>query len=288
MSRHRFLPSLLLGASLGAGPAVAVTADAQSSTASSIRKTQSAVPPRPRVTGVLANTQWRLVEFQSMDDSQGTQRPDAPARYVLRLDADGTATMWLNCNRVTGTWLAEPTGKANKVAASGRFEFGHINPRAKPCPSPGMEQNILRQATNVRSFVLKDGRLNLALMADGGIYVWSREGTAAAGAKPATRAATKPVSSPPATQPRETQARPSSAPAAATQTQLWQVTRRVNLREQPSTQSKVLALLPPGTWLSRGDCQAAEGREWCRVSVQSGGEGFVAAEYLQATKPAAR
>ena len=38
---------------------------------------------------LLANTRWRLVEFQSMDDVVGILRPDDPSRYVMRLNGDG-------------------------------------------------------------------------------------------------------------------------------------------------------------------------------------------------------
>lgn len=227
--------------------------------------------------GVLARTQWRLVEFQSIDDAQGTQRPDMPSRYVLRLDADGTATLWINCNRVTGTWVAQPAGNDTRRRSgqpmSGTFKFDHFPERAEACATPGMEEAMLSHTPQVRSFTLKQGRLHLGLAADGGVYVWARDGTAAPSGvgKPAA---------PPA--PAATQAQPAST------MQDWQVTRRVNLREQPSTQARVLALLPPGTRMQRAECQSAEGREWCRVRVQSGGEGFVATEYLQPVPANAR
>ena len=47
----------------------------------------------------LAGTNWRLVEFQSMDDATGKIRPDDPSLYTMRLNADGTVNMRLNCNR---------------------------------------------------------------------------------------------------------------------------------------------------------------------------------------------
>lgn len=243
----RFLPCVLAGALLC--DAIKLAAEPGSA-------------PAALKSNVLANTQWRLVEYQSMDDAQGTQRPDTPSRYVLRLDADGVATIWLNCNRVTGTWLAHPVGPAAGRDAGGRFEFGQMPSRAADCPTPGMERSMLRQLPNVRSFTLKQGRLHLGLIADRGVYVWSRDSTAAAATPTAPKQAPE-------------------KPAARTNAEAWQVTRRVNLREQPSTQSRVLMVLNAGTRLARGACQAAEGREWCRVAVQSGGEGFVAAEYLR-------
>lgn len=69
-------------------------------------------------------TGTELVEFQSMDDSVGTVRPDDPSLYTMRLREDGSVSMKLNCNRATGTWTAEP-GADGK---SGRFELAHWRP----------------------------------------------------------------------------------------------------------------------------------------------------------------
>ncbi|MGH7849272.1 MAG: META domain-containing protein [Thermodesulfobacteriota bacterium] len=116
----------------------------------------------------LAGTEWRLVEFQSMDDAVGTTRPNDPSRYTMRLNGDGTVNMRLNCNTAKGTWSAE----AGPDPSSGRFEFGPLaSPRAL-CPPPSMDEQISAQAQYVRSYMLKDRRLYLSLMADGGIYVW--------------------------------------------------------------------------------------------------------------------
>lgn len=281
--RHlRIVPCVLLGASLDIALASPTGEEGGRAYAPGSWLKVSA-PAAPRPASALANTQWRLVEFQSMDDSQGTQRPEAASRYVLRLDADGTATLWLNCNRITGTWIAEPAGKAAS-ATGGGFRFDHFPARVAPCPAPGMDQIMLRQVPNVRSFTLRQGRLHLGLMADGGIYVWSKDTTAGQGNKtepPTPRAARPEAAAAAAAAPAPASLTPQAPSQPSALKPDWQVTRRVNLREQPSTQSRVLALLPSGTRMQRGECQAAEGREWCRVTVQSGGEGFVAAEYLQ-------
>ena len=70
----------------------------------------------------LAGTDWYLVEFQSMDDTQGTTVPEDPFAYTMRLSADGTVTMRLNCNRANGTWTIEPSADPT----NGRFEFGPL------------------------------------------------------------------------------------------------------------------------------------------------------------------
>jgi len=128
---------------------------------------QKAVAPKA-LPSALAGTEWRLVEFQSMDDAQGTTRPQAPSLYTMRLNADGTVNMRLNCNHAKGTWTADQAGDPS----SGGFTFGPLVSTKALCPPPGMDGLILKNAGYIRSYVLKDGRLYLSLMADGGIYVW--------------------------------------------------------------------------------------------------------------------
>ena len=121
--------------------------------------------------GRLAGTDWRLVEFQSMDDAIGTLRPGDPSLYTMRLNADGTVAMRLNCNRATGTWSAEPAGDGS----SGRFAFGPLAATRAMCPAPSMDEQIVMQSEFIRSYLLKENRLYLSLMADGGIYAWERQ-----------------------------------------------------------------------------------------------------------------
>jgi heat shock protein HslJ len=119
-------------------------------------------------TGPLSGTEWRLIEIQSMDDSVGIKRPDDPSKYTLRLNADGTANMRLDCNRANGTWSAEPSADAS----NGRFEFGPLAATRALCPPPSLGEQIAAQARYIRGYMLKDGRLYLSLTADGGIYAW--------------------------------------------------------------------------------------------------------------------
>lgn len=116
----------------------------------------------------LAGTRWRLVEIESMDDAIGTERPDDPTLYTMALNRDGTVHMRLNCNRANGTWRIEPGADPS----SGRFELGPLAVTRALCPPPSMDEQITRQAQWVRSYLLRDGRLHLSLMADGGIQTW--------------------------------------------------------------------------------------------------------------------
>lgn len=130
--------------------------------------TDTAERPAASPESSLLGTAWQLVEFQSMDDAIGTTRPDDPTVYTMRLEEDGTVTMQLNCNRATGSWSADPGADG----ASGSFGFGPLAMTRALCPPPSLDEEIAAQAPYVRSYLLRDGRLYLSLMADGGIYVW--------------------------------------------------------------------------------------------------------------------
>ncbi len=118
--------------------------------------------------GRLSDTAWRLVEIQSMDDAVGTKRPDDRDKYTMHLRGDGTVAMKLDCNRASGNWTAEPSSDG----VSGRFGFGPLAGTRALCPPPSLDERITSQAPNVRGYLLRNGRLHLTLMADGGIFVW--------------------------------------------------------------------------------------------------------------------
>jgi len=116
----------------------------------------------------LAGTRWRLVEIQSMDDAIGTTRPSDRDLYTLDLNVDGRAALRLNCNRGVGRWAAKPIANG----AEGSFSIGPLAMTRALCPPPSLDERIARDMDYVRSFLLKDGRFYLSLMADGGIYAW--------------------------------------------------------------------------------------------------------------------
>lgn len=201
----------------------------------------------------LAGTHWRLVEFQSMDDATGTLRPSEHTLYTMWLHGDGSVTMQLNCNRAMGKWSTEP----GVDPSSGRFAFGPLAATRALCPPPSMDESIVAQSRFIRSYLLKDGRLHLSLMADGGIYVWAPDADRSA-------AAVTPAA-PDAGGPRN-----------------WEVTDSLNLREQPSASARILAKYRPGTILDNLGCRRAEGANWCDVQQLGGGpRGYVAANYLR-------
>lgn len=134
---------------------------------------QSAVtspPPAATASGAvsLAGSNWRLVEFRSSDDAIGVIRPDDPAKYTMSLASDGRVSMRLDCNRANGPWSSKASSQD-----SGSFTFGNLAMTRALCPPPSLDQQIARDAGNVRSYLLRGGNLYLNLMADGGTYVWA-------------------------------------------------------------------------------------------------------------------
>lgn len=204
----------------------------------------------------LKGTEWQLVEFQSMDDAVGIQRPNDPSLYTMKLNSDGTVNMRLNCNRANGTWSV----KSSSDGKSGQFTFGPLASTRAMCPPPSMDQEIVSQAQYIRGYLLKDGRLYLSLMADGGIYAWEPLHDTASG---------NIYVSPEEGGPRN-----------------WEVTGfendTLNLREEPSTKAKIVDRYALGTILDNLGCQTSEGHIWCDVQILGGGaRGYVSSKFLQ-------
>lgn len=105
----------------------------------------------------LSGTAWQFVRIMSMDDS--VVQPADPAAYTLSFGADGTAALQADCNRGAGSWT---------VNAS-QLRFGPIASTRALCPPGSLSDVYLTQFQWVRSYVMKDGHLFLATMADGSI-----------------------------------------------------------------------------------------------------------------------
>lgn len=106
----------------------------------------------------LAGTSWQLVEILSMDDT--VERPEAPSRYTLEFDTDGTMRLRADCNRGIGPWSSE---------SPGQIHFGPIAATKAMCPPGSLHDRYTAQFKWVRGYVLEDGHLFLTTMADGAI-----------------------------------------------------------------------------------------------------------------------
>jgi heat shock protein HslJ/membrane-bound inhibitor of C-type lysozyme len=123
----------------------------------------------------LAGTSWRLVRFQGRD--HGILTPDDPAKYTIEFHPDGDLTMRIDCNRGRSTWnSSEPS----------QLQFGSLALTRATCPPGSLHDRIVRDWNFVRLYAIKDGRLFLSLMADGGIYEF--EPTTATTSPPASAA----------------------------------------------------------------------------------------------------
>jgi para-nitrobenzyl esterase len=118
---------------------------------------EPATPEKAPQTGGLEGTSWRLVEIAMSD---GVTRPAIErSRYTLGFGASGVLHVRFDCNRGHGSW---------KSSGPGNLEFGPLSLTRAMCPPGSLHDQLLRQWPYVRSYVLKDGRLYLSLMADGG------------------------------------------------------------------------------------------------------------------------
>jgi para-nitrobenzyl esterase len=92
--------------------------------------------------------------------SNGVTRPAIErSRYTIGFGADGVLNVRFDCNRGRGSWTS---------SGPGNLEFGLLSLTRALCPSGSLHDELIRQWPHVRSYVLKDGRLYLSLMADGG------------------------------------------------------------------------------------------------------------------------
>jgi heat shock protein HslJ len=113
---------------------------------------------QPSVQSALVGRTWRLVEIVSMNDR--VDAPDDRALYTMTFKADGSVQIQADCNRGTGSWTS---------TAAGKLQFGQIAATQAMCPPDSLHDRFTAQLPWVRSYVMKDGHLFLATMADGSI-----------------------------------------------------------------------------------------------------------------------
>jgi len=107
----------------------------------------------------LAGTSWRLVMFQSSDDT--TLVPSATSSYTLAFNLGGSVNVQADCNHGRGTWTSP---------SPGQIEFGPVALTRMMCPPSPLNRRFARDLENISSYIIKDGHLFLALKIDGGIY----------------------------------------------------------------------------------------------------------------------
>ena len=113
----------------------------------------------------LGGTSWQLVKFQSSDERILT--PDEPAKYTMSFGRDGSVSARIDCNRGRGTW---------KSSGPNQLQFGPFALTRAQCPPGSLHDRVVKDLEFVRTYTLKDSRLFLSLMADGGIYEFAPNG----------------------------------------------------------------------------------------------------------------
>jgi heat shock protein HslJ len=113
---------------------------------------------QPSVQSVLVGKIWQLVEIASMNDR--VDAPDDRSLYTVAFKADGSVQIRADCNRGTGSWTSN---------APGQLQFGRIAATQALCLPGSLHDRYMAQFPWVRSYLMKDGHLFLATMADGSI-----------------------------------------------------------------------------------------------------------------------
>src|SRR5262245_63547317 len=104
----------------------------------------------------LAGTAWQLVKFQGSDDK--TLTPDDKSKYTIEFGTDGAVSARVDCNRGRATW---------KSAGPSQLEFGPLALTRMMCPPGPLHDRFARDWLLVRSYVIRNGHLFLAFLADG-------------------------------------------------------------------------------------------------------------------------
>ena len=95
---------------------------------------------------------------------------DSSAGQDAATVADGTVE-----NPAPATESPEPADSAGLAGSEWRLvEFQSVSDEVGILRPPSLDERIARDAGYVRSYVLRDDRLYLRLMADAGIWVWER------------------------------------------------------------------------------------------------------------------
>ena len=115
----------------------------------------------------LEGTSWALVEIQSMDDT--IVKPRAEDDFILTFKDASSVQLKVDCNRGTGSY---------QWSDSGQLQFGPLATTKMMCGPDSIDNRFLSDLSYVRSYVMKEGNLYLATMADGAILEfapWSED-----------------------------------------------------------------------------------------------------------------
>ena len=145
---------------LASAAGLVLAATASSACASNGHRPDSPAPlPREarKAEPGIAGPVWQLVTIRYSDDT--TVVPDDPGRYSLQFQADGRLLVRADCNRGTGAWKAEGPS----------LTLGPIGMTRAMCAPDSLFDRYTQALDGVVSYLVRDGKLHLAIKADTGI-----------------------------------------------------------------------------------------------------------------------
>ena len=117
----------------------------------------------------LRNTSWQLVRYLSSDNVSKSPGKSKRSEYTLSFGADGSLFVRADCDRGQGTWKTD--------YVPNRIFFSPVT-MSRHCTSHYIHGRMVNDLTFVRSYVVDNGRLFLALMGDIGTYEFEPLSTA--------------------------------------------------------------------------------------------------------------
>ncbi|MBX3071688.1 MAG: META domain-containing protein [Thermomicrobiales bacterium] len=110
----------------------------------------------------LVGVLWQWEQFQGGDDT--IVAPEDPSHYALEFQADGSVSGQIDCNRGMGSYTIGDDGVSFTIL---------LATTRMACPEGSLDADFLRFVTESTSFVIRDGKLSLALPMDGGITTFA-------------------------------------------------------------------------------------------------------------------
>jgi heat shock protein HslJ len=152
--KQRILSAVLVFLSLAFVPAIGFS----EGTGESATDSASGKIYQPDALSFLPGKTWQLVKIIYMNDRVDV--PEDRSLYTVEFKTDGTSQIRADCNRGTGSWAS---------ISSGKLQFGPIAATNAQCPPASLHNSYMKQFSWVRSYVVQNGHLFLATMADGSI-----------------------------------------------------------------------------------------------------------------------
>lgn len=117
----------------------------------------------------LAGAEWELAEVS--DTPQAARDPNSvePGLYTMTLNADGTASFRLDCNRGFGKWQST----SNSADNSGSIRIFDIGVTKALCPPGSISDQVTANLTQFNLFELTEARLILSSEDGSIVYQWS-------------------------------------------------------------------------------------------------------------------